>query len=67
MSFRLAFERTPCEFTSSRYGYFTREAAVRAAPTINSVRSARREVAYTHVAIVEGANVRLVELPRDAA
>jgi len=65
-AYRLAFERAPSEFTSSRYGYFTREAAIRAAPTLNSVRSARREAAYTHVAAIDGANVRLIELPRAA-
>jgi hypothetical protein len=63
-AYRLAFERAPCEFASSKYGYFSREAAIRAAPTINSVRMARREARYTHLAIVEDANVRLVELPR---
>jgi hypothetical protein len=64
IAYRLAYERAPSTFTSSRYGYFTREAAICAVPTLNSVRAARREAPYTHVAIVDDANVRLVELPR---
>lgn len=66
-AFRLAFERAPSEFVSSRYAYRSSDAAVRAVPTLNNVRAARREAPYTHLAVIEGVNVRLVELPRIAA
>lgn len=61
-AYRLAYERAPAQFTSSRYAYLNRDAAVHAAPTLNQVRTARREAPYTHVAVIDGQSVRLVRI-----
>jgi hypothetical protein len=63
--FRLAYERQPAHFVTSKYGYRSTEAAHRALPIINSVRTARTFYPYTHLAeVVDGRVVKLVELPR---
>jgi len=52
-AFLLAFE---CgnELRTSPYGYIARDAAVRAAPTLNRTRSARGRQPYSHVIEFKG-------------
>ncbi len=65
IAFRLAFERQDAHYVTSPHGYRSAEAAVRAVPTLNSVRVARTFYPYTHLAeCVGGRVVKLIELPR---
>lgn len=62
-AFLLIHQKLDGSYASSRYGYASPQAATRAAPTLNSVRTARLQIPYTSIAeLHDGRVIRLVPL-----